>query len=145
MLPIEQHAKEMKTLAEQLVPYSYPIRSSADENDIYCLKQREVVVDGYHLLLWFSRQASNDVYADILQVTGLYFSFLPFDLLCKLAGIFLGNKNIYFSSVTRNVNGINKKIYIWTAYIKDGKIIINNNIKSEKSRYFGIEFLNILP
>jgi len=120
---LDKHVREMKALALQLVPHSFPIKSPQDEEIISCLKQREIVVDGYDLLVYFNRCRYLDIELESLQVFGKYHTFLPFSLVCKVATQFLDDKELSFIEVMHNRKGVAdefaRKIYVWTVYYKD--------------------------
>lgn len=119
-VPLEQTVGEMRALAKQLLPYSFPLASHEVEADIAILKKREIVVDGYDVVVYFNNADYEDKILETLQVFGQHFSFLPFYLVCKLARAFLDDEKLSLTEVMHSATGkIDKscrKIYAWTLY-----------------------------
>lgn len=118
---LDVHVRGMKALAEQLVPFSFPLKSPQDEETISCLKQREIAVDGYDVIVYFNRCRYKDIDLGSLQVFGKYHTYLPFCLVCKIARQFLGDKELSLVEVMHHRNqGVAdeyaRKIYVWTVY-----------------------------
>ena len=76
---LEKIIKEMCALANQLVPYSFPIVDYSEEQDILILKQRTIVVDGYDVIICLSRANYEEEghYLTTLQIQSVNFLFLP--------------------------------------------------------------------
>jgi hypothetical protein len=111
MITLDKTVQEMRSLGELLADYSYPSVSSEEEDDISPLKTREVVVDGYELILHYSKQRYEDSRTiECLQILSKHGAFLPFFLVSKLAKKFLGDRFLNFIDVY--ING--KKVYCWT-------------------------------
>lgn len=114
-------------MAEMLVPHSFPVKSHQDEVDIACLKQRDTVVCGYELGLLFSisdqSQYGHASRLESLQIFGRQFTYLPFDLVAKIARAFLGDKHLSLTEVphtkTGRIDEKTRNIYVWTLY-RDG-------------------------
>ena len=102
--------KQMKSLAETLIPYSFPKRSADTEEDISILKTREEIIDGYEVSMYYGMADYATHQMETFQVYGQETPFLPFYLVCKLARRFLGDENLAMVDVYVN----NKKLYIWT-------------------------------
>lgn len=143
----EQEVKEMRSLAKHLLPYSFPITSPEDEDAISCLKQRDVNVDGYDLVIYFNNCSYGEVTLETLQIFGKHISFLPFSLICKCAYKFLGSQELSLIEVmhfkTPNTFDDNcRKIYVWTVYYnKEGKPVASPFAKEQKIRsYEGLQF-----
>lgn len=133
---IDQHVKEMRALAIRLVPFTHP--KLLDDEDVSFLKQREVVVDGYTMIVHYSRADYEGVYLDIISLTGKYMPFLPMPLLCKMAEKFLGDKELTFVEFIKN----GRKLYSWMVLCKkNGEPISNTYIQNGVSDSFnGLEF-----
>ena len=102
--------KEMKSFGEFLIPYNRPKVTQQDEDEVNFLKAREAIVDGYHLVLYYSKSDWDTHYLEVVQATGRYTPFLPFSLVCKIGKRFLGDQQLsYLDSVSGN-----KKTYCWT-------------------------------
>jgi len=102
--------KEMKSFGELLIPYNTPRVSQVDEDEICIIKTREVAVDGYNTVIYYSKSDWADYYIEILQVTGRYTPFLPFSLVCKIGKKFLGERYLSYVDFLRD----NRKTYCWT-------------------------------
>lgn len=139
MKKLVEHIKEMRSFGEFLIPYNYPLVSVEDEEAINCIKQREVFVDGYDLILFFSKADWHNYYLETMQVLGKFSPFLPFSLVCRIGKQFLGNKYLSLVEIFRD----NKKIYCWTVAV-DKKtnlpIICPYKVELEKCIYDGLEY-----
>lgn len=137
--PFKQHVKDMKIMAQFLVPYSPP--NAPDDDDITFFKQREIVADGYTLAVQLSRieHKDHDAYLDVVSLTGKYMPYLPMPLLCKVAEGFLGNKELTFTEVTQN----GRKYYSWMVlYNLNGTPISNDFIgEGVVETYNGLKFI----
>ncbi len=100
--------KEMKAFAEYTMPFTHPKQKHDDEiND---LKAREEKIDGYNVIVFYSKSDHGNYYSEIVQIMGRYTPFLPFSLVCKIGKKFLGNKHLSFIDFIRD----NRKVYCWT-------------------------------
>lgn len=143
MLLTDKEINEMKNLAKILVPYSFPIVSPEDEDIISCLKQREMCINGYDVIVYFNNCSYTKVSLKTLQIYGKYFTALPFFLVCQCAYRFLGDKELSFVEVhSKNNYDIYRKIYVWTVYYdKDNNPIENPFAKDvSKKSYDGLQF-----
>src|SRR5262249_8698545 len=103
--------KDLKSFGLFLMPYSKPKTSQEDDDDINFMKSKEVMVDGYSLIIYYSKNEWPTHYMEILQITGKYTPFLPFSLVCKIGRKFLGEKHLSYVDFTQN----DRKTYCWTA------------------------------
>lgn len=133
---MHKHVKEMKSLANRLVKVSFPSVSPQDELEISCLKQREITVDGYEIIVYFNVCQHKDTDMQSVQVFGRYFTFLPFSVVCKVASEFLGTKNLSLVEVMQS----ERKIYIWSTYRKDGELVDSPADTLTVRKYDGLEF-----
>jgi hypothetical protein len=136
---LDLHVKEMKALAKRLAKYSFPTVSPKDELDISCLKQREITVDGYELIVYFNECRHKDEEMQTVQVFGRYFTFLPFSVVCKVASLFLGTKNL---SLVETMQA-ERKIYVWSVHRKDGELKCSPVDTLAVRKYDGLEFAQI--
>ena len=119
-LPLNQIIDEMKVVGDMLVPYNYPKHDPRLESDIAVLKTRVVDVDGYSVVLHFSRADYGDHFQETLQIFGEKAPFLPFCLVANLGKRFLGEHELYLVELLKD----NRKIYCWTISLdKTGKPI----------------------
>lgn len=131
---VDLHVSQMRALSKQLVPYSFPLASQQDEEIISCLKQREINIDGYDLVVYFNTCCYQGGTFETLQIFSRYFTFIPFAIVCKIAKKFLGTKELTLIEV---FSADEHKIYIWTVYYKDNEIIKNPFMKNPKSCVYG--------
>lgn len=106
----DEMIKETKALGEILMQYSQPKVSRADEDVIQCLKTREITVDGYSILISYSKNDWPGHYMEVLQITGKYTPFLPFSLICKIGKKFFGETHLSFVDFMKE----DRKTYCWT-------------------------------
>lgn len=131
----EVHVREMKGLAGVLQPFTPP-KHPADE-DISWLKQREVIVDGYPMIAHYSEADYGDVKMDILTIGCKFAPFIPFNVVCKVAKMFLGESHLTLFEYTRG----GRKIYSWMLISRDGKPVNDFQMaNSEKQNYNGFNF-----
>lgn len=142
--------KEMRSLARMLQPESFPIKSAEQEDAISCLKQREVTLDGYEIIVYFNNCSYGEVSLETLQIFGKQFTYLPFSLICKCAYKFLGEKELAlvevmsFGKKGELVDDMARRIYVWTVYYKEGQPIASPFAKEIKHcSYDGLEFSQI--
>ena len=101
---------QMRNVGEMLVPYNYPRSDPHMEDDIHLLKVIETVVDGYEIVIYFSRADYSDHILETVQIFGKAIPFLPFSVIAKIAKRFLGGHQLSLVELP----GINRKIYCWT-------------------------------
>jgi hypothetical protein len=132
---LDDQIDPMKKMAIMLVPYSHP---HVRDDDVCFLKQREIIVDGYSIILQFSRADYNGMYVDLVSVSGKYMPFLPIGLLCKIGQKFLGDKELTFTEILRN----GKKAYNWMQMCKRDGTPISNQMLNDgvEDSFNGFEF-----
>lgn len=107
---LDSHIREIKALGNYLMPFNCPRVSIVEEEEVNCIKGREIVVDGYTLIVHFNKSDREHCFIETLQVLGKYTPFLPFAIVCKVGKKFLGEQ--YLSLVEFFKDG--RKIYCWT-------------------------------
>lgn len=112
--------EQMKNMAEILVPQTFPKVGFTQEKDITILKQKTLIVDGYEVLLCFSKSDYNEYTLESLQIQGLFMPFLPFYLVCKIGKMFFKSDNMALIEFFR----VNKKVYCWVLKSENGQIVI---------------------
>lgn len=145
---LDSHVGEMKRLATLLANYSYPKGFVYDE-DIACLKQRQIVVDGYEVIVYFSKSDYGGMFIYMLSITGKYFPVLPFNVVCKIAQRFLGSKSLSLMEYTQDKH----KVYTWMLMTTSSEVPITASsfMDPKKDSKFikknGIEFIrmNVRP
>ncbi len=142
MNDLKKTVGEMLRMGELLIPHTYPASSLEEEKTIKILKQRELVVDGYDVVVSYSKADYKNHYLEILQIQGLYVPFLPFNLICKLGRLFLGSDCLSIIEIMKS----NNKLYCWTLYKnKDGSCIVPPETESKKCSFEGFEFSSLNP
>lgn len=129
---------DMKNLGKLLIPYNYPKAPYSDENDISILKTREITVDGYEIVVHYSIADYDKYFQESIQIYGLNCPFLPFNVVCKIAKKFLGDKELALVEGFQN----NRKIYCWNLFTnKEGEPINQLDIhKIEYCLYEGFQY-----
>ena len=111
----------MLAVGELLRPQTYPLVSAEDENDIHLLKRREVVLDGYELVVCYNSCMYPNVRLRSIQVYGVKACYLPMHVVAKVGNSFLGRDHLYYSEVmhyqtTNLIDEYARKIYVWAQY-----------------------------
>jgi hypothetical protein len=106
----DEVVKETKSLGNLLMHYSHPKVSKSDDECIQCLKAKEITVDGYSVVIYYSKNDWPEHYMEVLQITGKYVPFLPFSLICKIGKKFFGEKHLSFVDFLKE----DRKTYCWT-------------------------------
>lgn len=118
MESIDQVILDMKKAGDALVEYTYPKADAALENEIYAIRGRDVIVDGYHLSVYYSKADYGKYYLEVFQVIGKWLPFVPFTVVCKLVKKFLGHENLSMMEVFFG----QRKAYVWMSITDlDGK------------------------
>lgn len=132
---LDQHVKEMINMAVKLLKYP------SDDEDISLFKQREIIVDGYFLVVYFSRyDYKQNGYLDVVSISGKYMPFLPISVLCKIAKKFLGDKELSFFDLLKD----GRKFYSWTVLHKEDGTPVTNSLVAQYgtfSSYNGLDFV----
>lgn len=146
---IDVSVHQMKTLAAQLVAYSFPQVSPQDEETISVLKQREIAIDGYETIVYFNKCKYLDVEMETVQIYGKYFTFLPMSVVCKIVYKFLGDKELsLIEQMHYRRQGVmdefSRKIYVWTVYYRNGEPISSPFVNNFETRtYEGLRFSHV--
>lgn len=140
----DEEVAEIKTFGEFLIPYNFPQVPPEEEEPINYIKPREIRVDGYNLIVHYSKADYGTHYLETLQVLGKYSPFLPFSLVCKIGKKFMGDQYLSLVELYKD----NRKIYCWT-------LILNKNNKpipgpyqqddTEHCTYEGLEYRCVSP
>lgn len=131
----EVQIQEMKGLAGVLQPFTPP-KHPGDE-DISWLKQREMTLDGYYMIVHYSEGDYDDLRMDVLTIGCKFAPFIPFNVVCKVAKMFLGEKHLTLFEYTRG----GRKIYSWMLINRDGNPVNDfQMVDSEKQNYNGFDF-----
>lgn len=131
--------KEMKSFGEFLMPYTNP---KVKDDDINFMKARDIILDGYNLVVYYSKVDYKKYYSEILQITSRYAPFLPFSIVCKIGKRFLGNKNLSFVEFIKD----NRKVYCWTIFLdRDNNPIEVNRENLLDCVYEGLQYRSLNP
>jgi hypothetical protein len=136
----EETVKDIKNIAELLIPYTFPKVDFKTEQQVLALKQTNLTIDGFDLITYYSKSDYQDHYLESLQLQSLYAPFLPFTVVCKAAQLFLGFTGLSYIEFFRN----SRKIYCWTLRTADGKRLPPDK-KSKPSTFEGFSFNVLLP
>jgi len=136
-------ADHMRNVGEQLVPYNFPQASPQLEDDLNEIKSRDVVVDGYNVILHFSKSNYDDHYLETLQVIGKNTSFLPFSLIAKVGRKFLGGHHLSLVEIYKD----GRKIYCWSVTLNRRGCPIASSYEQDGERctYEGFEYSYMDP
>lgn len=130
----------MKSMADLLIPNTYPKVSFLEEQQVLCLKQRTIIIDGYDVLVCFSRADYEKYILETVQIQSPYVPFLPFNLICKIGKLFLGKENLGYVDFFR----YNRKVYCWVCKVNDG-VCVPTNLNLAITSYEGFEFSLLDP
>lgn len=135
--------KRLKSIGDKLVPYNFPRNSPRIEDDIHPLKVVETMVDGYEVVIYFSKADYAEHFLETVQIFGRNAPFLPFSLVVKIAQMFLGSS--YLSLV--EIPKANRKVYCWTVCLDREERPIESpyEVKSEICRFEGFEYAYMHP
>lgn len=101
---------EMKALGDRLIEFTHPRAATSLEDDITVLRSRDIVVDGYQVTVFFSKADYGEYRLETFQVLGKWMPFIPFNVVCKLARKFLGDKDLSLVEIFLD----QRKTYVWT-------------------------------
>jgi len=137
--PLEKQVKEMQALAETLVPYTFPVVSIEEEQEILILKQRQITLDGYDISVILSKAKYPEYGIESLQISSVRTPFLPFNMVCKIGRAFLGDQYLGYAEFFKK----GEKVYCWTVrYQEDNKIPPTD--RAFEAVYEGFEY-KVLP
>lgn len=115
-MKIDIVAKEMKKLADQFVD---------QPDELAVLKQRDIVIDGYDITVYFNKTYVNNLVIEVLQICGRYFTFIPQHILDKVSYVFFGDKETVCEENLDcdNLDANSRKIYMWASFISQGSLV----------------------
>lgn len=137
---LDEEIDEMKVLARTLIPYTFPKVDFKYEQDIILLKQRTVTVDGFDILVCYSKSDYDDHFLESVQIQSAFAPFLPFTIVCKLGRAFLGVNKLSYIEFFRN----NKKVYCWTLKSRDDRPLPPDK-KNTPGRFEGYDYTILQP
>jgi hypothetical protein len=139
IVSLDMVVNEMKRIGEDLIPYNFPLAPASVEEKYNDHKMREVLIDGYDVVLHYSKSDYGEYFTETIQILGLENPFLPFCLIVKIAVKFLGNNNLALVEIFKD----NRKIYCWTTNVgKDGEVILSPyQDDAEHCVYEGVDYI----
>lgn len=102
---MKNSVKRIKNFGEMLIPYNTP----ENEYDMGVMKTEEIVVDGYEMIVYYTKSKFETHCTEIVQIWGKYAVFLPFFVVCKLVKAFFGDEHLSLVELFKD----NRKIYCW--------------------------------
>lgn len=141
--PLDEIIENMRSLGETIIPYNFPLAPLAREDDLAIFKEREIIVDGYQIVINYQKSDYNIYLMETLQIHGKNSPFLPFNLICKLAKRFLGSRHLSLVELFRQ----NRKLYIWSVCVdRNGKPLpIPYEEETEFCEFEGLNYLYLQP
>lgn len=124
---LEENINELKLLGELLIDFNFPKSPPENEEIISPLKSREIIIDGYEVIVVYSKSKHPTHYVVSLQITSKYDIFLPFNIVCKLAKKFLGDKGLSLIEMFKN----SKKVYCWALILDPNEEIVMESNHTE--------------
>ena len=137
---IQNSIDSMKAIADQLIPYSFPVVSFEEEQKVLCLKNRVIQVDGYEISVCFSRADYERHILETIQIQSPHVPFIPFNIVCKVGQLFMGQKYLSYVDFFRN----NRKVYCWAAKTSNERRLPPGK-KSRPASYEGFDFHLLHP
>jgi hypothetical protein len=137
---IKKSVDSMKAMAKQLIPYTFPKVSFEEEQQILCLKQSVIRVDGYESIVCYSQADYEQHMLETLQIQSHSVPFIPFNIVCKIGLLFMGPKHLSYIDFFRH----NKKVYCWAVKSSEGKRL-HPGKKSRLINYEGFDFHLLHP
>ena len=113
--PLDDVIDEMRAAASQLIEFTFPKVHPIQELDIDFLKRRRLTIDGYDVVIHFSRSDYHDCMVENLEIYGATAPFLPMFLVCKIAAKFLGKYDLKYAEAIKS----GRKAYVWTVALDD--------------------------
>ena len=133
---------EMRSIAHQLTPHTYPAVPRQEARVVDSLKQRTACVDGYELTLHFGVQDFDTFRIERLEIVAMHVPFVPMYLVCKLAAKFLGGHDLRYSEAFK----MGRQVYIWTVAVDSkGRPVPMTDSGLEKCSYEHFAYTFITP
>jgi hypothetical protein len=132
--------EKMEAIADMLLPLTFPRVSFEEEQEIIMLKQHVVQIDGYYVVLCYSKTEYPRYLLKTIQIQSVYTPFLPFALVCKIGRRFLGSKHLSYVEFLRG----SRKVYCWTVKIEEGQAMPPGR-KTKPGSYEGFDYRILNP
>ena len=140
---LEQIIDEMRSIGEYMVPHNFPQAPPTMEDILAVFKERDVIIDGYPIVLHYQKSDYEKHFMETLQIYGKNSPFLPFHVICKLGKRFLGSHHLSLVEIFQD----NRKIYIWSVCVDhDGKPMpLPFETETEECEFEGFSYLYMQP
>lgn len=134
---LDKVVREMRDLAEALIPHSHPKANPIQEEIISPLKSRDLEIDGYDVHVYYGVNDHGSHKAKLLQLYGSNIPWLPFCMAVKLAKIYLGDEGLSYAETYIG----NRKLYIWLK-MEDpqGGVIMPNEQMTDPAEFEGFRY-----
>ncbi len=100
----------MKSLGKMLIPYNYPQTPFSADDSLDIFKEREIVVDGYSIIVNYQQSDYNTYLLKTLQIYNSVGYLLPFNFIIKVVKKFLGADHLALVEITKK----DVQIYCWS-------------------------------
>lgn len=109
----------------------------------YQEKEKEVIIDGYNLFVYYQKTDHAKHSVETLQIFGRNSPFLPFNVVCNLAKRILGKEELSLVEVYKN----DRKVYIWSVCTdrKGNPMPSPYEAETEECEYDGWTYLYMQP
>lgn len=141
---LDEIIENLRLLGEMIVPYNFPmVPPPVGEDDLAVFKEREIIIDGYEVIVNYQKSDYGNHLMENLQIHGTTSPFLPFNLICKLGKRFLGANHLSLVELFRQ----NRKLYIWSVCVdRNGKAIPSPyDNETESCEFEGFNYLYLQP
>ena len=93
-----------------LIPYNYPQTPFSEDDRLDIFKEREIVVDGYSIIVNYQQSDYNTYLLKTLQIYNRVGYLLPFNFIVKVVKKFLGADHLVLVEITKE----DVQIYCWS-------------------------------
>jgi hypothetical protein len=133
----------LRSIGDKLVPYNFPRNDPRLEDEIHPLKVVETLIDGYEVVICFSKADYKEHFLETVQIFGRSMPFLPFSIVIKVAQKFLGSRHLSLVEIPK----ANRKVYCWTVCVdrNGGSVASPYEVKSEICKFEGFEYAYMQP
>jgi hypothetical protein len=139
MPTLDKHISEMKAIAKTLMPNSFPKATVEEDQEIICLRTRQLIIDGFDVAVTLGMADYDKFQLESLQLHGIHTPFLPFSLVCKIARRFLGTQHLSYTDFMKD----NRKIYCWTIRKKGTRVVPIKKTASDSYEGFTYNVLQL--
>ena len=140
---LDDIVKGMKSLGEVLMPYNFPKVQYTQEDEVGLFKMRNIVVDGYVIMLHYQKSDYSPNFIESLQIHSVKSPFLPFSVICKIGKKFFGCKHLSLIEIIKD----HRKIYVWSLCTDENNnpIELPNKNDLEECEFEGLQYCYLYP